>query len=179
MFLILAQTLAPVSIPPLACLTSLTASTAGARPGFDLSRASQQAVNSKVEFKFALDQAGQTSAAQALTAAQYCSFLRVTDPSVVLPAAAYLDTASTCEAVPSETASACAAAARLDAPHRKCKCTGPPCILLACSPRKCAIHCFALLCFGFVHKQRRKGGVANHFLAFSQHTQHTATLHPG
>jgi hypothetical protein len=39
--------------------------------------------------------------------------------------------------------------------------------------------CFALLWFGFVHKERRKEGVANHFFAFSQHTHHTIALHPG
>ena len=68
-------------------------------------QASHRAVNTKAEFMFALGLAGQTTAAQALTAAQYCSFPRATDPSVVLPAAAnsmqYVGTASTCEAVPS------------------------------------------------------------------------------
>jgi hypothetical protein len=66
--------------------------------------ASQQAVNSKAEFKFALGQAGLTSVANSLATAQYFSFPRATDPSVILPAAdkamQYVGASSTCDALP-------------------------------------------------------------------------------
>ena len=84
--------------------------------------ASQHAVNSKVELKYALSQAGRSATADASTKMRLCSYAKGENPSVILPAAdkamQYVGTASTCAAVPSETASACAAAARLDAPHR-------------------------------------------------------------
>ncbi len=66
---------------------------------------SLQAVNSKVELKFALSQAGYSATADALTQLSFCSYAEDENPSVILPAAnkamQYNGASSTCAAVPS------------------------------------------------------------------------------
>jgi hypothetical protein len=120
--------------------------------------ASQQAVNSKVELKYALSQAGFSATADASAKMRLCSNAKGENPSVILPAAAnsvqYSIASSTCAAVPSETASACAAAARLDVLPRECDCTDP---LVSCSlvqPGSAAS--IASLCFALVRAQTNK-----------------------
>jgi hypothetical protein len=67
--------------------------------------ASQRAVNSKVELKHALSQAGYAATADALSLMSFCSFAKDENPSVILPAAdkamQYNGSSSTCAAVPS------------------------------------------------------------------------------
>ena len=67
--------------------------------------ASLQAVNSKVELKFALSQADYSATADALTLMSFCSYAEGENPSVILPAAdkamQYNGASSTCAAVPS------------------------------------------------------------------------------
>ncbi len=65
---------------------------------------SLQAVNSKVELKFALSQADYSATADALTLMSFCSYAEGENPSVILPAAdkamQYNGASSTCAAVP-------------------------------------------------------------------------------
>ncbi len=65
---------------------------------------SQQAVNSKVELKYALSQAGYSATADALTQLSFCFVAKDENPSVILPAAnkamQYNGSSSTCAAAP-------------------------------------------------------------------------------
>jgi hypothetical protein len=66
---------------------------------------SLQAVNGKVELKYALSQAGYSATADALTQLSFCSYPKGENPSVILPASnkgmQYNGASSTCAAVPS------------------------------------------------------------------------------
>ena len=66
---------------------------------------SLQDVNSKVELKYALSQAGYSATADASTKMRLCSYAKGENPSVILPAAdkamQYNGASSTCAAVPS------------------------------------------------------------------------------
>jgi hypothetical protein len=76
---------------------------------------------------------------------------------------------------PLETASACAAAAPLAVLPRECKCTDSPSILLACSTRKCAIHCFALLCWFRARRQKERRSGQSFPCIQPAHTTHNRT----